>query len=51
MKKYFFSLILALPMAASAQGFWEGSDYTVTKISNPDRGEREVDGLKVVRGR
>ena len=45
MRKLFFTLMLALPMAASAQGFWEGSDYTVTKISNPDRGEREADGL------
>ena len=45
MRKFFFSLMLALPMAAGAQGFWEGSDYTVTKISNPACGEREADGL------
>ena len=28
-----------------AQKVWEGSDYTVRKISNPFHGEREVDGL------
>ena len=37
--------MLVLPLVANAQKVWEGSDYTVTKVSNPDRGEREVDGL------
>lgn len=37
--------MLVLPLAANAQNVWEGSDYTVTKVSNPDRGERQVDGL------
>ena len=45
MKTFLLSLLLVLPIAASAQKVWEGCDYTVTKISNPDRGEREVDGL------
>lgn len=45
MKTLLLSLLLALPIGANAQKVWEGSDYTVTKVSNPDRGEREVDGL------
>ena len=45
MKNLLLSLMLVLPLAANAQKVWEGSDYTVTKVSNPDRGEREVDGL------
>ena len=49
MKTLLLSLLLALPIGANAQKVWEGSDYTVTKVSNPDRGEREVDGL-VARG-
>ncbi len=45
MKTLLLSLLLALPIGANAQKVWEGSDYTVTKVSNPDRGERVVDGL------
>ena len=45
MKNLLLSLMLVLPLAANAQKVWEGSDYTVTKVSNPDRGERQVDGL------
>ena len=45
MKTLLLSLLLVLPIGANAQKVWEGSDYTVTKVSNPDRGEREVDGL------
>ena len=44
MKTLLLSLLLALPIGANAQ-VWEGSDYTVRKISNPFHGEREVDGL------
>ena len=44
MKTLLLSLLLALPIGANAQ-LWEGSDYTVRKISNPFHGEREVDGL------
>ena len=45
MKTLLLSLLLALPIGANAQKVWEGSDYTVRKISNPFHGEREVDGL------
>ena len=46
MKKLFLlSLMAALPLMNSAQKVWDYEDYTVTKVSNPDRGEREIDGL------
>lgn len=45
MKKFLLSLLLVTPLMANAQKVWEGDDYTVTKISNPDHGEREIDGL------
>lgn len=32
-------------MFASAQKVWDYDGFTVTKISNPDRGERQADGL------
>ena len=40
-----FVLLLAVATGAKAQDVETGVNYTVTKISNPDRGEREVDGL------
>ena len=54
MKKRLLSVILAAvillsatvpALAASAEDASQYTYYTVTKISNPDRGEREVDGL------
>lgn len=45
MRKVLFALLALLPLAAGAQKVWEYDDYRVVKISNPDRGEREVDGL------
>ncbi|MBO4430473.1 MAG: hypothetical protein J5790_03935 [Bacteroidaceae bacterium] len=40
-----FALSLIVVTGAKAQDVETGLNYTVTKISNPDRGEREVDGL------
>ena len=40
-----FVLSLIVATGAKAQDVETGLNYTVTKISNPDRGEREVDGL------
>ena len=40
-----FALSLIVATGAKAQDVETGLNYTVTKISNPDRGEREVDGL------
>jgi len=45
MKKILFTLLTLLPLAASAQKVWDFGDYKVTKISNPENGERQVDGL------
>lgn len=45
MKKILFPILALLPLMASAQKVWDYDGYTVTKISNPDRGEREADGL------
>ena len=45
MKKILFTLLTLLPLAASAQKVWDCGDYKVTKISNPENGERQVDGL------
>ena len=44
-KKVFISMLAALPLLSSAQKVWDYDDYTVIKVSNPDRGEREIDGL------
>ena len=40
-----FVLFLTAFSGAKAQDAETEVNYTVTKISNPDRGEREVDGL------
>lgn len=45
MKKLFISILIMLPLAVSAQKAWEFDGYKVTKISNPEHGEREADGL------
>ena len=45
MRRVLLALLTILPMIASAQKVWNYDGYTVTKISNPDRGEREADGL------
>lgn len=45
MKRIILAILTILPLMASAQKVWDYDGYTVTKISNPDRGEREVDGL------
>ena len=45
MKKLFICMLAVLPLAVSAQKTWDFGDYKVTKVSNPDRGQREVDGL------
>ena len=45
MKKFLLTILLVAPLTANAQKVWTYDDFTVTKISNPDRGEREVDGL------
>lgn len=45
MKKILLFTLALLPLMASAQKVWNYDGYTVTKISNPDRGEREADGL------
>lgn len=39
------SVMLVVSSMTSAQKVWDYEDFTVTKISNPDHGEREVDGL------
>ena len=44
-KKVFISMLAALTLLSSAQKVWDYDDYTVIKVSNPDRGEREIDGL------
>ena len=36
---------MAMPLMGYAQKVWNYDGYTVTKVSNPDRGEREADGL------
>lgn len=38
-------MLAMLPLALSAQKVWDFGDYKVTKISNPNRGEGEADGL------
>ncbi len=45
MKKALLFILAVLPMMVSAQKVWNYDGYTVTKISNPTHGEREVDGL------
>lgn len=45
MKRILLAIMLVLPMMASAQKVWNYDGFKVTKVSNPDRGEREVDGL------
>ena len=40
-----FALSLIVAIGAKSQNVGTGVNYTVTKISNPDHGEREVDGL------
>ena len=45
MKKALLFILAVLPMVVSAQKVWNYDGYTVTKISNPTHGEREVDGL------
>lgn len=45
MKKILLTILLVMPLITNAQKVWNYDDFTVTKISNPDRGEREVDGL------
>lgn len=44
-KKLLICMLAMLPLAINAQKVWDYGDYKVTKISNPDRGEREADGL------
>ena len=41
----FYSWVLAATLTCGAVNVYAQDNYTVTKISNPDRGEREVDGL------
>ncbi|MBR2153064.1 MAG: hypothetical protein IJ901_00385 [Bacteroidaceae bacterium] len=43
--KKFYSWVLAATLTCGAVNVYAQDNYTVTKISNPDRGEREVDGL------
>ena len=43
--KRFYSWVLAATLTCGAVNVYAQDNYTVTKISNPDRGEREVDGL------
>ena len=45
MKKSLLIILFVVPLMVNAQKVWNYDGYTVTKISNPDRGEREVDGL------
>ena len=45
MNKILLSALILLPLMGSAQKVWDYADYTVTKVSNPERGEREADGL------
>ena len=45
MKKYFLVMMMAMPLMGNAQKVWNNDGYTVTKVSNPDRGQREADGL------
>lgn len=45
MKTILLSILLATPLLTNAQKVWDYEDFIVTKISNPDCGEREADGL------
>ncbi len=45
MKKILLSFLALLPLMVNAQKVWDYEDFTVTKVSNPTHGEREVDGL------
>ena len=45
MKKLLLAILTIIPLMANAQKVWNYNGYTVTKVSNPDRGEREADGL------
>lgn len=45
MKKILLFSLALMPLMVSAQKVWNYDGYSVTKISNPDRGEREADGL------
>ncbi|MGX8695257.1 MAG: hypothetical protein ACSW8D_02630 [Prevotella sp.] len=45
MKTYLLVMMMAMPLMGYAQKVWNYDGYTVTKVSNPDRGEREADGL------
>ena len=45
MKTFLLSILLATPLLTNAQKAWDYEDFIVTKISNPDCGEREADGL------
>ena len=45
MKKYLLTLMALMTMSIGAYADGESPAYTVTKVSNPDRGEGEVDGL------
>lgn len=45
MKTFLLSILLATPLLTNAQKVWDYEDFIVTKISNPDCGEREADGL------
>lgn len=45
MKRFLLPILALLPLAGSAQKVWDFDGYTVTKVSNPDCGEREADGL------
>ncbi|MBQ9640680.1 MAG: hypothetical protein IJV06_03880 [Bacteroidaceae bacterium] len=44
-KQLLMGLLTLLPTAATIADAQEATPYTVVKVSNPDRGEREVDGL------
>ena len=45
MKKILLTFLFVAPLMTHAQKVWEYEDFTVTKISNPNHGEREADGL------
>ena len=45
MKKVLLAILASMPLLCNAQKVWNYDGFTVTKVSNPDRGEREADGL------
>ena len=45
MKKLLFTILTIVPLMSNAQKVWNYDGYKVTKISNPECGEREADGL------